>query len=209
MVRETGVAPVRLVSVRNQASCKHRRPGRSGVSPLWMAIHSACGEYSDLRSFMRSASIWFYGYLGAVVLWARRVVWKRGRLPSAENIAIVHFALPWYAAISRSGHSWWPVDGGALIGGCWAIRTRGHLLRDGDDGRCRNGVYYLFLIRPSTGPAAKTVCRGINVRVIDIFGIKLNFPYQPVDTLLCDRGICDPPRSLFYREILALAISAR
>src|SRR3954452_789641 len=88
------------------------------------------------------------------------------------GIAIVHFALPWYAAIAVG------VLGGLLIAamiGVLAIRTRGiyFAMVTMALSQC---VYYLFY-QAVDWTGGENGLRGINVRVIDILGVKLDFIY--------------------------------
>lgn len=86
------------------------------------------------------------------------------------GIAIVHFGLPWYAAIAIG------VLGGlamaALIGGL-AIRTRGiyFAMVTMALAQC---VYYLFY-QAVDWTGGENGLRGINVRTIDILGLKFDF----------------------------------
>src|SRR3977135_100953 len=86
------------------------------------------------------------------------------------GIAIVHFGLPWFAAIVFG------ILGGFLMAaviGVLAIRTRGiyFAMVTMALSQC---VYYLFY-QAVDWTGGENGLRGINVRVIDIFGIKLNF----------------------------------
>jgi branched-chain amino acid transport system permease protein len=86
------------------------------------------------------------------------------------GIAIVHFALPWYAAIVIG------VLGGALMAaaiGALAIRTRGiyFAMVTMALSQC---VYYLFY-QAVDWTGGENGLRGINVRDINIFGLKFDF----------------------------------
>jgi branched-chain amino acid transport system permease protein len=86
------------------------------------------------------------------------------------GIAIVHFALPWYAAILLG------ILGGllmALLIGVLAIRTRGiyFAMVTMALSQC---VYYLFY-QAIDWTGGENGLRGINVRTIDLFGLKLDF----------------------------------
>ncbi len=87
------------------------------------------------------------------------------------GIAIVHFGLPWYAAIAigdcRRRCSWPP-----LIGAL-AIRTRGiyFAMVTMALSQC---VYYLFY-QAVGWTGGENGLRGINVRDINLFGLKLDF----------------------------------
>jgi branched-chain amino acid transport system permease protein len=86
------------------------------------------------------------------------------------GIAIVHLALPWYAAIAFG------VLGGLLIAvliGVLAIRTRGiyFAMVTMALSQC---VYYLFY-QAVDWTGGENGLRGINVRTIDLFGLKLDF----------------------------------
>jgi branched-chain amino acid transport system permease protein len=86
------------------------------------------------------------------------------------GIAIVHFGWPWYVAI------WIGVLGGAgmaaVIGGL-AVRTRGiyFAMVTMALAQC---VYYLFY-QAIDWTGGENGLRGINVRIIDIFGLKFDF----------------------------------
>lgn len=86
------------------------------------------------------------------------------------GIAIVHFALPWYAAIVIG------ILGGALMAaaiGALAIRTRGiyFAMVTMALSQC---VYYLFY-QAVDWTGGENGLRGINVRDINIFGLKFDF----------------------------------
>lgn len=86
------------------------------------------------------------------------------------GIAIVHFALPWYVAIAIG------VLGGAVMAaaiGALAIRTRGiyFAMVTMALSQC---VYYLFY-QAVDWTGGENGLRGINVRIIDIFGLKFDF----------------------------------
>jgi branched-chain amino acid transport system permease protein len=86
------------------------------------------------------------------------------------GIAIVHFALPWYAAIAVG------VLGGLVMAaaiGVLAIRTRGiyFAMVTMALSQC---VYYLFY-QAVGWTGGENGLRGINVRTIDIFGLKFDF----------------------------------
>jgi branched-chain amino acid transport system permease protein len=86
------------------------------------------------------------------------------------GIAIVHFGLPWYAAIVIGTLS------GALMAtaiGALAIRTRGiyFAMVTMALSQC---VYYLFY-QAVDWTGGENGLRGINVHVIDIFGLKFDF----------------------------------
>src|SRR3954447_3227164 len=86
------------------------------------------------------------------------------------GIAIVHFALPWYAAVAIG------VLGGLVMAaliGVLAIRTRGiyFAMVTMALSQC---VYYLFY-QAVGWTGGENGLRGINVRAIDIFGLKLDF----------------------------------
>jgi branched-chain amino acid transport system permease protein len=103
-----------------------------------------------------------YGYLG-LLSFGHAALFGTGAYLC--GIAIVHFALPWYAAIALG------ILGGLLMAaliGVLAIRTRGiyFAMVTMALSQC---VYYLDWTGGENG------LRGINVRVIDIFGIKLDF----------------------------------
>jgi branched-chain amino acid transport system permease protein len=86
------------------------------------------------------------------------------------GIAIVHLALPWYVAIALG------VLGGllmALLIGILAIRTRGiyFAMVTMALSQC---VYYLFY-QAVDWTGGENGLRGINVRVINVFGLRLDF----------------------------------
>src|SRR6185369_16967200 len=86
------------------------------------------------------------------------------------GIAIVHFALPWYAAIAIG------VLGGLVMAaliGVLAIRTRGiyFAMVTMALSQC---VYYLFY-QAVGWTGGENGLRGINVRTIDIFGLRFDF----------------------------------
>ena len=86
------------------------------------------------------------------------------------GIAIVHFALPWYAAIALG------VLGGlamAALIGVLAIRTRGiyFAMVTMALSQC---VYYLFY-QAVGWTGGENGLRGINVRTVDIFGLRFDF----------------------------------
>ncbi|MGB8402108.1 branched-chain amino acid ABC transporter permease [Bradyrhizobium sp.] len=86
------------------------------------------------------------------------------------GIAIVHFALPWYAAIALG------ILGGllmALLIGALAIRTRGiyFAMVTMALSQC---VYYLFY-QAVNWTGGENGLRGVNVRTIDLFGLQLDF----------------------------------
>jgi branched-chain amino acid transport system permease protein len=86
------------------------------------------------------------------------------------GIAIVHFAWPWYAAIAAG------ILGGllmALLIGVLAIRTRGiyFAMVTMALSQC---VYYLFY-QAVDWTGGENGLRGINVRTIDLFGLRLDF----------------------------------
>src|SRR3954453_22055237 len=90
------------------------------------------------------------------------------------GIAIVHFALPWYAAIALG------VLGGLVMAaliGVLAIRTRGiyFAMVTMALSQC---VYYLFY-QAVGWTGGENGLRGINVPAIDIFGLKLDFINLP------------------------------
>ena len=86
------------------------------------------------------------------------------------GVAIVHLALPWYAAIVLG------IIGGllmALLIGVLAIRTRGiyFAMVTMALSQC---VYYLFY-QAVDWTGGENGLRGINVRTIDLFGLRLDF----------------------------------
>ena len=86
------------------------------------------------------------------------------------GIAIVHFGLPWFAAIALG------IAGGLVMAaliGVLAIRTRGiyFAMVTLALSQC---VYYLFY-QAVDWTGGENGLRGINVHVIDVLGIKLDF----------------------------------
>src|SRR6202789_708395 len=108
-----------------------------------------------------------YGYLG-LLSFGHAALFGTGAYFC--GIAIVHFGLPWYAAIALG------IAGGlamAALIGVLAIRTRGiyFAMVTMALSQC---VYYLFY-QASDWTGGENGLRGINVHVIDIFGLKLDF----------------------------------
>ena len=108
-----------------------------------------------------------YGYLG-LLSFGHAALFGTGAYLC--GIAIVHFALPWYAAIPIG------IVGGLLMAaliGVLAIRTRGiyFAMVTMALSQC---VYYLFY-QAIDWTGGENGLRGINVRVVDIFGVKLDF----------------------------------
>jgi branched-chain amino acid transport system permease protein len=108
-----------------------------------------------------------YGYLG-LLSFGHAALFGTGAYLC--GIAIVHFALPWYVAIPIG------ILGGlsmAALIGVLAIRTRGiyFAMVTMALSQC---VYYLFY-QAVDWTGGENGLRGINVRVIDIPGVKLDF----------------------------------
>jgi branched-chain amino acid transport system permease protein len=108
-----------------------------------------------------------YGYLG-LLSFGHAALFGTGAYLC--GIAIAHFGLPWFAAIALG------VLGGLVMAaliGVLAIRTRGiyFAMVTMALAQC---VYYLFY-QAEGWTGGENGLRGINVRVIDIFGIKLDF----------------------------------
>src|ERR1700735_4217819 len=108
-----------------------------------------------------------YGYLG-LLSFGHAALFGTGAYFC--GIAIVHFGLPWYAAIALG------IVGGVLMAaviGVLAIRTRGiyFAMVTMALSQC---VYYLFY-QASDWTGGENGLRGINVRVIDGLGLKLDF----------------------------------
>jgi branched-chain amino acid transport system permease protein len=108
-----------------------------------------------------------YGYLG-LLSFGHAALFGTGAYLC--GIAIVHFALPWYAAIAIG------ILAGLLMAaliGVLAIRTRGiyFAMVTMALSQC---VYYLFY-QAVDWTGGENGLRGINVRTIDIFGLKLDF----------------------------------
>jgi len=108
-----------------------------------------------------------YGYLG-LLSFGHAALFGTGAYFC--GIAIAHFGLPWFAAIALG------VLGGLLMAaliGVLAIRTRGiyFAMVTMALSQC---VYYLFY-QAVDWTGGENGLRGINVRVIDLFGLKLDF----------------------------------
>jgi branched-chain amino acid transport system permease protein len=108
-----------------------------------------------------------YGYLG-LLSFGHAALFGTGAYLC--GIAIVHLALPWYASIAIG------ILGGLLMAaliGVLAIRTRGiyFAMVTMALSQC---VYYLFY-QAVDWTGGENGLRGINVRVIDILGVKLDF----------------------------------
>jgi branched-chain amino acid transport system permease protein len=108
-----------------------------------------------------------YGYLG-LLSFGHAALFGTGAYLC--GIAITHFALPWFAAIAIG------VLGGlamAALIGVLAIRTRGiyFAMVTMALAQC---VYYLFY-QAVDWTGGENGLRGINVRTIDLFGLKLDF----------------------------------
>jgi branched-chain amino acid transport system permease protein len=108
-----------------------------------------------------------YGYLG-LLSFGHAALFGTGAYFC--GIAIVHFGLPWFAAIALG------IAGGLMMAaliGVLAIRTRGiyFAMVTLALSQC---VYYLFY-QATDWTGGENGLRGINVHVIDIFGIKLDF----------------------------------
>src|SRR5436305_3401683 len=108
-----------------------------------------------------------YGYLG-LLSFGHAALFGTGAYLC--GIAVVHFAFPWYIAIAIG------VLGGLLMAamiGVLAIRTRGiyFAMVTMALSQC---VYYLFY-QAVDWTGGENGLRGINVRAIDLFGLKLDF----------------------------------
>jgi branched-chain amino acid transport system permease protein len=108
-----------------------------------------------------------YGYLG-LLSFGHAALFGTGAYLC--GIAIVHLGLPWYAAISIG------IAAGLLMAaaiGVLAIRTRGiyFAMVTMALSQC---VYYLFY-QAVDWTGGENGLRGINVRTIDLFGLKLDF----------------------------------
>src|SRR6202158_1495877 len=108
-----------------------------------------------------------YGYLG-LLSFGHAALFGTGAYFC--GIAIVHFGLPWFAAIALG------IAGGLVMGaliGVLAIRTRGiyFAMVTLALAQC---VYYLFY-QAVDWTGGENGLRGINVRVIYILGVKLVF----------------------------------
>src|SRR5271156_659851 len=108
-----------------------------------------------------------YGYLG-LLSFGHAALFGTGAYLC--GIAVVHFGLPWFAAIAIG------VVGGLVMAaliGVLAIRTRGiyFAMVTMALSQC---VYYLFY-QAVDWTGGENGLRGINVRVINVFGVKLDF----------------------------------
>jgi branched-chain amino acid transport system permease protein len=108
-----------------------------------------------------------YGYLG-LLSFGHAALFGTGAYLC--GIAIAHFALPWFAAIALG------ILGGLLMAaliGVLAIRTRGiyFAMVTMALSQC---VYYLFY-QAVDWTGGENGLRGINIRVINLFGVKLDF----------------------------------
>jgi branched-chain amino acid transport system permease protein len=108
-----------------------------------------------------------YGYLG-LLSFGHAALFGTGAYVC--GIAIVHFGLPWFAAIALG------IAGGLVMAaliGVLAIRTRGiyFAMATLALSQC---VYYLFY-QAVDWTGGENGLRGINVHVINVFGIKLDF----------------------------------
>src|ERR1700759_2878089 len=108
-----------------------------------------------------------YGYLG-LLSFGHAALFGTGAYLC--GIAIVHFALPWYVSIAIG------IFGGLLMAamiGVLAIRTRGiyFAMVTMALSQC---VYYLFY-QAVDWTGGENGLRGINVHIIDILGLKLDF----------------------------------
>ncbi len=108
-----------------------------------------------------------YGYLG-LLSFGHAALFGTGAYVC--GIAIVHFGLPWFAAIALG------IAGGLVMAaliGVLAIRTRGiyFAMVTLALSQC---VYYLFY-QAVDWTGGENGLRGINVHVINVFGIKLDF----------------------------------
>jgi branched-chain amino acid transport system permease protein len=108
-----------------------------------------------------------YGYLG-LLSFGHAALFGTGAYLC--GIAIVHFALPWFVSIAIG------IIGGLLMAaviGVLAIRTRGiyFAMVTMALAQC---VYYLFY-QAVDWTGGENGLRGINVRVVDVLGVKLDF----------------------------------
>jgi branched-chain amino acid transport system permease protein len=108
-----------------------------------------------------------YGYLG-LLSFGHAALFGTGAYLC--GIAIVHFAMPWYLAIATG------ILGGLLMAaliGVLAIRTRGiyFAMVTMALSQC---VYYLFY-QAVDWTGGENGLRGINLRVVDILGLRLDF----------------------------------
>jgi branched-chain amino acid transport system permease protein len=108
-----------------------------------------------------------YGYLG-LLSFGHAALFGTGAYLC--GIAIVHFALPWFVAIALG------IVGGLVMAaliGVLAIRTRGiyFAMVTMALSQC---IYYLFY-QAVDWTGGENGLRGINVRMIDVFGIRLDF----------------------------------
>jgi branched-chain amino acid transport system permease protein len=136
------------------------------IFPLVMPFTSLAAEILIFGLYALGFNL-VYGYLG-LLSFGHAALFGAGAYFC--GIAIVHFGLPWYAAIALG------IVGGLLMSaviGVLAIRTRGiyFAMVTMALSQC---VYYLFY-QAVDWTGGENGLRGINVHEISVFGLKLDF----------------------------------
>jgi branched-chain amino acid transport system permease protein len=152
-----------------QFATKHR----AGIASLVVLVFPLVMPFTALAANILIYGLYalgfnlVYGYLG-LLSFGHAALFGTGAYFC--GIAIVHFGLPWFAAIALG------IAGGLVMAaliGVLAIRTRGiyFAMVTLALSQC---VYYLFY-QAVDWTGGENGLRGINVHVIDVFGIKLDF----------------------------------
>jgi branched-chain amino acid transport system permease protein len=152
-----------------QFATKHR----AGIASLVVLVFPLVMPFTALAANILIYGLYalgfnlVYGYLG-LLSFGHAALFGTGAYFC--GIAIVHFGLPWFAAIALG------IAGGLVMAaliGVLAIRTRGiyFAMVTLALSQC---VYYLFY-QAVDWTGGENGLRGINVHVIDAFGIKLDF----------------------------------
>src|SRR5665213_3305016 len=152
-----------------QFATKHR----AGIASLVVLVFPLVMPFTALAANILIYGLYalgfnlVYGYLGLLSFVHAALF---GTCAYFCGIAIVHFGLPWFAAVALG------IAGGLVMAaliGVLAIRTRGiyFAMVTLALSQC---VYYLFY-QAVDWTGGENGLRGINVHVIDVFGIKLDF----------------------------------
>jgi branched-chain amino acid transport system permease protein len=152
-----------------QFATKHR----AGIASLVVLVFPLVMPFTALAANILIYGLYalgfnlVYGYLG-LLSFGHAALFGTGAYFC--GIAIVHFGLPWFAAIALG------IAGGLVMAaliGVLAIRTRGiyFAMVTLALSQC---VYYLFY-QAVDWTGGENGLRGINVHIIDVFGIKLDF----------------------------------
>jgi branched-chain amino acid transport system permease protein len=152
-----------------QFATKHR----AGIASLVVLVFPLVMPFTALAANILIYGLYalgfnlVYGYLG-LLSFGHAALFGTGAYFC--GIAIVHFGLPWFAAVALG------IAGGLVMAaliGVLAIRTRGiyFAMVTLALSQC---VYYLFY-QAVDWTGGENGLRGINVHVIDVFGIKLDF----------------------------------